>query len=74
MKNDVSSFFYYMWNSWNKNECDEVFDEMSDYIWDEWAINCHYNIDDFYASIDKECQDKLVNRAISMYDGMNKIN
>ena len=24
-RNDIASFFYYMWNTWNKQECQIVF-------------------------------------------------
>lgn len=27
--NDISSFFFYMWNAWSKQECDLVFGNMS---------------------------------------------
>lgn len=70
--NDVSNFFYYMWNKWNKKECDMIFDDISDHVWCKWTIDSRYQIDSFYALLDKNCRDKLVSHAIETYNKINK--
>lgn len=75
-KNDVSSFFYYMWNTWCKEECKATFIN-SNCPWQHfWAKYCDYYdkfgsdgaISVFFASINEEYQDLLVERATKMYD------
>ena len=36
-ENAVSSFFYYMWNAWSKEECKVVFGGMYLHFWDKWS-------------------------------------
>ena len=36
-ENAVSSFFYYMWNAWSKEECKVVFGDMYLHFWDKWS-------------------------------------
>ena len=36
-ENAVSSFFYYMWNAWSKEECKAVFGDMYRHFWDKWS-------------------------------------
>ena len=35
-ENAVSSFFYYMWNAWSKEECKVVFGGMYKHFWEKW--------------------------------------
>lgn len=72
-KNDVTKFFYYMWNDWSEAECMKVFkDAPCEYIWNKW---CNYvseygrdaAISVFYANIDNGLKNLLVSRAIEKY-------
>ena len=38
-ENAVSSFFYYMWNAWSKEECKVVFGDMYRHFWDKWSVS-----------------------------------
>ena len=58
-----------MWNSWNKKECDIIFGEISDHIWHKWEAIYFKDFSDFYSYLDENCQNKLVERATSLYDG-----
>ena len=40
-ENAVSSFFYYMWNAWSKEECKAVFGDMYRHFWDKWLSLIH---------------------------------
>lgn len=81
MKNDVSSFFYYMWNKWSEDECKIVFaDSCGGYkhYWNKWVHYCNeYGVrsavDCLYGDLDTGNRDKLVARAIECYDGMREI-
>ena len=81
MKNDVSSFFYYMWNRWSEDECKIVFaDSCGGYkhYWNKWCYYCEeYGVrsavDCLYGDLDTGNRDKLVARALECYDGMKEI-
>ena len=81
MKNDVSSFFHYMWNKWSEDECKIVFaDSCGGYkhYWNKWVYFCNeYGVraavDMLYAELDNGNMDKLVARALECYDGMREI-
>lgn len=81
MKNDVSSFFYYMWNKWSEDECKIVFaDSCGGYkhYWNKWVYFCNeYGVraavDMLYGELDEGNRNKLVARAIKCYDGMREI-
>lgn len=36
-ENAVSSFFYYMWNTWSQEECRIVYGNMSRHFWENGA-------------------------------------
>jgi hypothetical protein len=79
MKNDVASFFYYMWNTWNRSECEAVFPGRdADHFWEKWVSYCQNGTyratEQFFANLDENYQDMLVKRATEMYDRRNKIN
>ena len=77
MKNDISSFFYYMWNKWGEDECKIVFaDSCGGYkhYWNKWCYFCdEYGVrsavDMLYAELDDNNRNKLVARALECYDG-----
>ena len=74
-KNDVASFFYYMWNAWCKVECEIVFVENAKHFWDKWAGICSYlgtssgATERFFAELSGHNQDLLVKRATELYAG-----
>ena len=67
MKNDVTSFHYYMWNSWNEKECKILFKDLEDYIWNIW-IHTKGDIGIFYGMLDNDCRNRLTDRALKLYE------
>ncbi len=76
-KNDVSSFYYYMWNAWGKEECAIAFKDAACgwmHLWDKFSL--YYNrfkdydaaIGSFYANLSEDNQDLLVKRATELYN------
>lgn len=72
-ENAVSSFFYYMWNAWSKEECKIVFGNMHRHFWDKWSSLAGKGIfgaaERFFAELSEQYQKQLVERAVSLYDG-----
>lgn len=72
-ENTVSSFFYYMWNCWSKEECQETFGAMHRHFWEKWCYcadkDLHGAAERFYAGLSELNRKKLVERACIMYDG-----
>ena len=74
MKNDVTSFFYYMWNTWCEEECKRVFGAEYMHFWNKWVYFCkEYGVrsavDRLYAELSDNNRDKLVARALECYEG-----
>lgn len=80
-KNDIASFFYYMWNCWSKEECQQAFVSAQCgylHIWNKW---CYYSaqysrygaVEEFFANLDATNQDLLVERALQMYMRKHRI-
>ena len=75
-KNDVSSFFYYMWNAWCERECEIVFKESGvnySHFWDKWCYCCdRFGVssatEHFYAELSESNRDRLVRRATQLYE------
>ena len=78
--NDVTSFFYYMWNKWCESEAEIVFaDSCGGYkhYWNKWVYfcneyGCRAAVDMLYGELDEGNRNKLVARAIKCYDGMKE--
>lgn len=72
-ENAVSSFFYYMWNAWSKEECKVVFGDMHRHFWDKWSALADDAIfgaaERFFAELSENYQKQLVERAVALYDG-----
>lgn len=72
-ENAVSSFFYYMWNAWSKEECKAVFGDMYRHFWDKWSALADKSIfgaaERFFAELSENNQKLLVERAVALYDG-----
>lgn len=75
MKNDVTSFFYYMWNKWSEAECIHIFGKvMGDHFWAKWCdfydrYGSRAAIDCLYAAMSDNYRGQLVARALELYDG-----
>ena len=72
-ENAVSSFFYYMWNAWCEEECKIVYGNMYRHFWEKWSMMTDKGIfgasERFYAELTDHYREKLVERAVSLYDG-----
>jgi len=72
-ENAVSSFFYYMWNAWSKEECEIVFGGMHKHFWEKWSSLAGKGIfgaaERFFAELSEKYQSQLVERAVMLYDG-----
>ena len=77
-RNDVSSFFYYMWNAWNESECEMIFRECGwlhfwekyGEFYDRYGVHC---VEQFFMSLSEDNKDRLVKRACELYDRGEKI-
>lgn len=77
-RNDVSSFFYYMWNAWSKEECARAFADATcgwQHFWSKWIGICERNkfshfgaVEEFFAELSEHHKDMLVRRAVETYD------
>lgn len=81
-KNDVASFFYYMWNCWCEQECAAAFEQSEcgwKHLWNKWTTACYRNksvfgaSEIFFSELSCHNQDLLVKRATEMYDRRKKI-
>lgn len=64
--NQVTAFMYYIYNRWDLNEARFLFgNELGIHIFNKFN-----NVDslEFYGALDKECRNKLVRRAIELYE------
>lgn len=75
----VSSYFYYMWNAWNEDECKIVFAKNCySHFWSKWVSLVNKNKDPygsaemFYCELSDCNREKLVSRAIQVYEGNKK--
>lgn len=81
-KNDIASFFYYMWNCWDEHECAVAFEKAEcgwRHLWNKYreynSQNGHYGaVEEFFANLDDRNQNLLVERALEMYSGKNVSN
>lgn len=75
--NIVSSFMFYMWNRWCRQECDTVFGCMSGHMWSKWcrftAETTRGAVENFYAELSDENRYKLVERACKCYNGRRNL-
>lgn len=72
-ENAVSSFFYYMWNTWSQEECIIVYGNMSRHFWEKWYLLSGNGVfgaaERFYAELSDTYRRPLVERAVNLYDG-----
>ena len=75
-KNDVSSFFYYMWNAWGEEECQKAFSGATcnwQHFWSKWCGICDAHgvwgaAERFFAELSEGNKDLLVKRACEVYN------
>lgn len=75
-ENIVSSYFFYMWNAWCKEECEKIFSWESPHFWEKW---CKFAKDTawgaaekYYADLSDGYRRLLVKRACEVYDGNSR--
>ena len=72
-ENIVSSYFFYMWNVWSKEECQTVFGPMYKHFWEKWCHcadrDLHGAAERFYAELSPTNRCLVVKRACELYDG-----
>lgn len=70
--NLVTYFMWYMMNKWCLNEAQAIFgEELGRHIYSKWVEVIRYGDGDqlrFYANLDTVCRNKLVARALEIYD------
>jgi hypothetical protein len=75
-ENIVSSFFYYMWNAWYKDECQKTFGWEWEHFWNKWIYHTKETAkgaaEKLYADLDTGNRIKLVKRACEVYDGSGR--
>lgn len=75
--NDVTSFFFYMWNAWCEEECKKAFSASGNncqHFWNKWLGICKEHsvygaAERFYAELSCHNRDLLVKRATEVYEG-----
>lgn len=74
--NIISSYFFYMWNSWSKEECEATFGAMSGHMWNKWceatAPTVYGAAERFYKELSDDNRRLLADRACLLYDGRGK--
>lgn len=73
--NIVSSYFYYMWNAWSKQECEIVFAHSDwKHFWNKWEEACNRGgisgaAERLWAELSDTYREPLIKRACELYDG-----
>ena len=73
--NIVSSYFYYMWNAWSKQECEIVFAQSDwKHFWNKWEESCNRwgvfgAAERLWAELSDTYRELLIKRACELYDG-----
>lgn len=77
-ENTVSSFFFYMWNAWSKEDCEKIFGWEYLHFWEKW---CKFAKDTawgaaekYYADLSDSYRVMLVKRACEIYNGNSRRN
>lgn len=69
-RNEVTNFMYYIYNRWNAEEAKKVFgDNLGEHIYNKFqSYNNESGALYWYSELDKECRQKLVDRANEIYN------
>lgn len=66
--NEVTNFMYYMYNRWCFDECIALFGkDLGAHIWEKYKNSMSGDKLYWYGSLDKKCQQRLVDRANEIY-------
>lgn len=69
--NEVSVFMYYMFNYWSFSEAQTVFGvDLGCHLWNKWLESFDLSNDHtmyWYAELDNECKQKVVERSKALY-------
>lgn len=74
----VSSFFFYMWNAWCKEECEKAFGNEYDHFWQKWCGITSVNksalgaAEQYYCYLSDNYREKLVKRACEVFEGSSR--
>lgn len=77
-ENIISSFFYYMWNTWCEEECKAIqWTCEPTHIWRKWGEACDCGVrgaaEKFYMELSDTNRQALVERATTLYNGRSKV-
>ena len=70
MRNQVSNFTYYIFNSWSESEAIRIYgNSLGRHIWKKYVDYQERHLGElrFYAELDNVCRQKLVDRADELY-------
>lgn len=72
----ISSFFFYMWNSWDENECKLIFGKGYKHYWSKWCSlskpSPYGAAEKFFSELGENARDLLIKRATTLYEGKSK--
>lgn len=70
--NDVTCFMWYVNERMTLGEMSIVFGERGQHIYDHWVFCREHHLGDlrWYADLDTECRQKLVDRAVLIYGNL----
>lgn len=76
--NIVSSYFFYMWNAWSKQECEATFEYEYLHFWNKWCEICEKHsvygaAERYYSELSDSYRIKLVSRACKVYYGNKRL-
>jgi hypothetical protein len=64
--NEVTNFMLYVYNKWDPSEAENLFGEsLGEHIFEKWVNRIDALL--WYSELDKECRQKLVDRANEIY-------
>lgn len=66
--NVVTYFMWYVYNKWSIEESERLFGNMGEHIYEKFLSHGRDGLA-WYASLDNDCRQRLVDRAIEIYMG-----
>ena len=86
MSNETLSYHIYMWNTWNRDECANIFNgdgqeweySLGEHIWSKWVDYCNRvgataAPSLMVANLSEGILNKLIERACTLYDGRKNL-
>lgn len=72
----ISSFFFYMWNSWNEDECKLIFGKGYKHYWSKWCSLSNPSpygaAEKFFSELGENARNLLIKRATTLYEGKSR--